>query len=164
MPPSPQPVELRFLTEPPSETQAYPLHALPSRNGASICPGVPLSCWGCRELPLELWRRVLGSSGTACPTDKTTDSPWHLGGGMSLSHPEVHLSVLTHSQPRCLCLLIQHSWVQRCGQTLNHHPWAEGDTKGSGERGKVTFLGHSSCSPKLPSLYKLRPLGNGSSP
>lgn len=80
MPPSPRPMELRFLTEPPSETQAYPLHALPSRNGASIGLGIPLSCWGCRELPLGLWRRVLGSSGTGCPTDMTTDSPWHLWG------------------------------------------------------------------------------------
>lgn len=43
-------------------------------------------------------------------------------------------------------------------------PLGRGDTEGSGEEGRISFLGHSRGSPKLPSLYKLRPLGNDSSP
>ena len=83
---------------------------------------------------------------------------------MSLSHPDWHLSVLTRSQLRWLCLLIQQTWAWRCGQSLSHGPWAERGTKGSGEEGKVIFQGHSSGSPQLPCLYMLRPLGSGSGP
>ena len=130
MPPSPHPMELQFLTKPPSETQAHPLYAHPSRNGASLCPWVPLSHQGCRALFLESLKRVLGSSGTACPMDKTTDClwPWR-GWEVSLSHPEWCLSVLTHSQLCCLCVWIQLSWMGRCGQSLSHHLWAEGTLK-----------------------------------
>lgn len=78
---------------------------------------------------------------------------------MSLSHPDWHLSVLTHSQLRWLCLLTQHTRAWRCGQSLSHGPWAGRGPKGSGEEGKVIFRGHSSGSPQLPSLYTLRPSG-----
>ena len=58
---------------------------------------------------------------------------------MSLSHPDWHLSVLTHSQLRWLCLLTQHTRAWRCGQSLSHGPWAERGPKGSGEEGRVIF-------------------------
>lgn len=93
-----------------------PLQAQSSRKGPPS-PGESLQIAGGEEncpWSSELWRRVLGPARTTRSTDETADSPWHLGeGDMSLSHPECHLSVLIHSWPRGLRLLVQH----RCAGT-----------------------------------------------
>lgn len=113
LPSSPQPMELRFLTKPPSETWAHPLNALPSRKGASTCSG----------------KGFLGHQGLLAPQTRP-ESLWHWGGGGREGHVPVPPRLASFSsQLRWLCLLIQHPWAWRCGQSLSHGPWERGAPK-----------------------------------
>lgn len=145
LPSSPQPMELRFLTKPPSETWAHPLNALPSRKGASICSG----------------KGFLAHQGLLAPQTRP-ESPWHWGAGGACPCPtqtgifQFSAEMALSSDPAPLGV---EMWP-----VFEPRPLGERGTKGSGEEGKVVFRGHSSGSPQLPSLYMVRPLGSGSGP
>lgn len=143
---------------PPLQAQSSRKEPPSAKESLQVAGGVENFPWSS-----ELWRRVLGPAGTACSTDETTDSPWHLGeGDMSLSHPEWHLSVLIHSWPRGLCLLVQHSCAGTGGQPSNCPPGWRGMPTGLEKRDPP-----SSATPVASSgsfSVELRPLGNDSSP
>lgn len=72
---------------------------------------------------------------------------------MTLSHPEWHLCVLSHSQPRGLCLLVQHSWAGTDVANLQTATPGQRATPSSATRGFLLLL-----------LFRVETLGNGLSP
>lgn len=150
-----------------AETYACALHAQSSRRGTLICQGVsPFKLLGVQRSSLGALEK--GSwTGRDSPTDKTTDSPWRWGGGhVPVPYRVVLFRVDSLWAKRPLSPDPAQLCRDRGGQSSNRHPWA-----GGGEDGAATTLTTTETLPLATTvassssfLFKLRPLGKGSSP
>lgn len=88
--------------------------------------------------------------GTACPTEKTTDSLGHLGkkGHVPVPHRVASFRV----DFRGLCLMIQHSWVGTDVANLEAATPGQRETLSSGEEGEKRLLWLLLGFLRLPSL------------